>query len=208
MRRHRSPLLAHDLKLGLLDSRRPEELQGLVDEVATEVVRDTRTLLDGRLAASDRAGCSPALERRLEAMHSPSAPSAMRRLTVRKSPSHRRFWKTASNLPTSSDFAMSFLASTTVATNGLSMTIPAPASSAARPCSRCVCAGEARMTKVEVCARASRSSGVDTMFSARMLGSRFGGPVTVARRNEVEPESWIRRDEGSVEHPPRRVQSQ
>jgi hypothetical protein len=61
---------AHDRELGLLDGCRPEEVQGLVDEVASEVERDAGALLDsGGLLPLPRLGRAPALEGRLEAMH-------------------------------------------------------------------------------------------------------------------------------------------
>ena len=62
--------IPHDLQLGLLDDGGTEQLQGLIDEVASEIVGDARALLDGRgvlPAVAVRTG--PALEGRLEAVH-------------------------------------------------------------------------------------------------------------------------------------------
>jgi hypothetical protein len=58
------------LQFGLLDRRGAEQLEGLVDEVAAEVVGDPRALGGGRLVLPAVAvGSAPALESRLEAMH-------------------------------------------------------------------------------------------------------------------------------------------
>ena len=117
---------------------------------------------------------------------SPSAPSARRRRTVRKSESQRRFWKTVSTRPAVRAFESRASPSATVGTKGLSTTTCSPASSAASARARWVDGGVPMTTRSRSAAPANSSSVVGTTravgWSWVASAARSGSPVTMASR--------------------------
>jgi hypothetical protein len=105
---------------------------------------------------------------------SPSAPSASNRATVRKSPSHRRFWNTVSGTLRSRAFSTSPRPCAEVTVNGLSTTTATPASRKAWASSAWVAGGVPMTTR-----SSSRSSNTSARATTSVPGYR---PSTSARR--------------------------
>ena len=96
--------------------------------------------------------------------------------------------------------AINCSASATDAAKGLSMTRAAPEPRAGRPCSRCTCAGEASTTRSKRCASSSLGRPGDLGSGVILRGLRPAGRI--ARRDGLDRESRVRRDERGVEDAP------